>query len=59
MPLQSPLRIIKRWRRYGQRGDLRFVPRITRGVYVLYLLKRGKYRFVYIGSLSTRFKIVA
>ena len=49
MPLQSPLRIIKRWRRYGQRGDLRFVPRITRGVYVLYLLKRGKYRFVYIG----------
>ena len=49
MPLQSPLRIIKRWRRYEQRGDLRFVPRITRGVYVLYLLKRGKYRFVYIG----------
>jgi hypothetical protein len=28
---------------------LRFVPRITRGVYVLYLLKRGKYRVVYIG----------
>ena len=49
MPLQSPLRIIKRWRRYEQRGDLRFVVPITRGVYVLYLLKRGKYRVVYIG----------
>ncbi len=49
MPLQSLLRIIKRWRRYEQRGDWRFVLPITRGVYVLYLLKRGKYRVVYIG----------
>ena len=49
MPNQSLLRIIKRWRRYEQRGDLRFVLPITRGVYVLYQLKRGKYQVLYIG----------
>jgi hypothetical protein len=49
MPPQSLLRIIKRWRRYEPRGDWRFVRPITRGAYVLYLLKRGQYRVVYIG----------
>lgn len=49
MPQQSLLRIIKRWRRYEKRGDWRFVLPVTRGVYVLYLLRREQYRVVYIG----------
>lgn len=49
MPSQSPLRIVKRWRRYEPRGDWRFVLPVTRGVYILYSLKRGQYRVVYIG----------
>jgi len=36
MPKQSPLRIIKRWRRYERRGDWKYLLPITRGVYVLY-----------------------
>jgi hypothetical protein len=36
MPLQSPLRIIKRWRRYEKRGDWTYLPPLTRGLYVLY-----------------------
>jgi hypothetical protein len=36
MPLQSPLRIIKRWRRYESRGVWKYLPKNTRGVYVLY-----------------------
>ena len=49
MPPQSLLRIVKRWRRYEERGEWRIVSSVARGVYVLYLLKRGQYRVVYIG----------
>ena len=38
MPRQSPLRLIKRWRRYESRQNLKpkIIPAVTRGVYVLY-----------------------
>src|SRR5438093_4956520 len=36
MPKQSPLRMIKRWRRYEERGNWKYLLPITRGVYVLY-----------------------
>ena len=53
MPKQSPLRLIKRWRRYEEKGDLRFIPHITRGVYILYRrdenAKPNVYNVVYIG----------
>lgn len=48
MPKQAPLRLIKRWRRYERREE-RFVPPVTRGVYVLYRRKRERYEVVYIG----------
>jgi len=41
--------LIKRWRRYERRGDWRFVLPVTRGIYVLYRLKHGRYEVVYIG----------
>ena len=50
MPKPALLRLIKRWRRYERRGDLRFVLSVTRGVYVLYRLKHGRYEVVYIGA---------
>ncbi len=58
MPKPSPLRFIKRWRRYEERGDWRYLLHITRGVYVLYDAekatrssgnKRKVFRVVYIG----------
>ena len=50
MPRQSPLRTIKRWKRYERRAEWSSVPRHTRGVYVLYR-QRGadKYEVTYIG----------
>jgi len=56
MPEQSPLRLIKRWRRYQPRGQWKGVPPQTRGVYILYD-NRGKgtetYEVVYIGIGGT------
>lgn len=50
MPEQSPLRLVKRWRRYQVRGDWTGVPRQTRGIYVLYRSKGPKRQeVVYIG----------
>ena len=62
MPQQSLLRIIKRWRRYEQRGDWERVPSGTRGLYVLYQVKaddrraiaaKNNYEVVYIGIAGT------
>jgi hypothetical protein len=36
MPKQSLFRLIKRWKRYQSRGELKQVPRRTRGLYILY-----------------------
>ncbi len=36
MPNQSPLRVIKRWKRYVPRENWSQIPKKTRGVYVLY-----------------------
>jgi hypothetical protein len=50
MPRQSPLRLIKRWKRYEERKKWSDVPRNTRGIYVLY--EKGaadNYNVVYIG----------
>jgi hypothetical protein len=50
LPKPALLRLIKRWRRYERRQDLRFVLPVTRGLYVLYRLRRGgEYEVVYIG----------
>jgi hypothetical protein len=51
MPQQSPLRLIKRWRRYQVRGNWTVVPPQTRGIYVLYKETKGTkhYEVVYIG----------
>lgn len=49
MPQQSPLRLIKRWRQYGERETVSDVPPITRGVYVLYREDAGHYEVSYIG----------
>jgi len=49
LPKPALLRLIKRWRRCERRGDLRFVLPVTRGIYVLYRLKDGRYEVVYIG----------
>jgi hypothetical protein len=53
MPKQAPLRLIKRCRLYLPRGQWK-IPRVTRGIYVLYQQKprRGKektYEVFYIG----------
>jgi hypothetical protein len=50
MPQQAPHRTIKRWLRYQTRSQWRFIPRNTRGLYVLYR-KRGadRYETFYIG----------
>jgi hypothetical protein len=50
MPRQSPLRTIKRWKRYEPRAAWATVPKHTRGVYVLYCHKGGeKFEVSYIG----------
>ena len=49
MPQQSPLRKIKRWRKYAERDTVSDVPRMTRGVYVLYKERAGHYDVRYIG----------
>jgi hypothetical protein len=50
MPRQSPLRLIKRWKRYESRNNWRGVPLSTRGVYVLYKeVSDDTYEVVYIG----------
>lgn len=50
MPLQSPLRTVKRWKRYVLRSKWSEVPRGTRGFYVLYVQGRaGYYEVSYIG----------
>ena len=50
MPEQSSLRLIKRWKRYQPRRDLKGVPPGTRGIYVLYRSKGTEiYKVVYIG----------
>lgn len=54
MPKQSPLRLIKRWRRYEQRGQCDFLLPVTRGVYVLYRRTREGYEVVYIGVGGVR-----
>ena len=53
MPKQAPLRLIKRCRLYLRRGEWK-IPRVTRGMYVLYKKKprQGKkktYEVFYIG----------
>jgi hypothetical protein len=54
MPQQAPLRIIKRCRLYQKRGDWKPVPRLTRGIYVLYQeRKKGVFDVVYIGVGGT------
>lgn len=52
MPEQSLLRIIKRWRRYEERGSWGRVPLRTRGFYILYKKRpsrRKVYDVIYIG----------
>ena len=50
MPKQSPLRTIKRWKRYEPRENRAHVPKYTRGVYVLYRNQSAdNYEVVYIG----------
>lgn len=50
MPCQSPLRLIKRWKRYESREKWRDVPLSTRGVYVLYSnVTRIRYDVIYVG----------
>jgi hypothetical protein len=52
MPEQSPLKIVKRWRRYEERGDWSPIPPKTRGFYVLYRQAKKSPEFfevVYIG----------
>src|ERR1700733_3980261 len=54
MPQQSPLRLIKRWRKYAARDSVSDVPRVTRGVYVLYKQHAGQYHVCYIGVAGLR-----
>jgi hypothetical protein len=50
MPQQSPLRIVKRWKRYVPRKHIAEIPRMTRGFYVLYREQPGgHYEVSYIG----------
>lgn len=56
MPKQAPLRLIRRCRLYCNRDtckDIKFIPHITRGVYVLYKDKshgkKKKFKVFYIG----------
>jgi hypothetical protein len=50
VPVQSLLRLIKRWRQYQPRGNWAGVPKQTRGIYVLYKETRErKQAVVYIG----------
>jgi hypothetical protein len=55
MPRQAPLTLIKRCRLYERRGDWKPIPRVTRGLYVLYRARPGAHRHkkifevVYIG----------
>ncbi len=50
MAAQSPLRLIKRWKRYEPRPKWQVLPRDIRGVYVLYDHKGQEiYNTVYIG----------
>ena len=56
MPKQAPLRLVKRCRFYLPRGQWK-IPRVTRGIYVLYPKKprRGKektYEVFYVGVAS-------
>lgn len=54
MPLQSPLRTVKRWQRYVPRLEWSEVPRNTRGFYVLYVKRQGgRYEVSYIGISGT------
>lgn len=47
--MQAPYRIIKRWRRYVERGDWDGIPKWTRGIYVLYKADGDERNVVYIG----------
>ena len=49
MPSQSPLRLIKRWKRYEPREKCGEIPPMTRGVYVLYKRDGEDYNVTYIG----------
>lgn len=54
MPLQSPLRTVRRWQRYVPRSKWSEVPHSTRGFYVLYVKGRGvRYDVSYIGIAGT------
>lgn len=57
MPKPAPLRLIKRCRFYTERGEWKPVPRLTRGVYVLYLKritrKKPIFDVTYIGVGGT------
>jgi hypothetical protein len=58
MPKQSPLCIVKRWKKYvPKEGSSSEVPRMTRGFYVLYKQRtRGHYevRYIGIGGLGSK-----
>lgn len=56
MPQQAPFRLIKRCRLHERRGDWKPIPRVTRGLYVLYRKRapranraRAIFEVVYIG----------
>jgi hypothetical protein len=49
MPKQSLFRLVKRWRRYQLRENVKRTPRHTRGLYVLYRRNADDYEVVYIG----------
>lgn len=51
MPQQSPLRIVKRWKRYLPNTEFNEVPPLTRGFYALYekMKTAGHYEVRYIG----------
>jgi hypothetical protein len=57
MPKPAPLRLIKRCRLYIERGEWKPVPRLTRGVYVLYARritrKKSIFDVTYIGVGGT------
>ena|SRR5215472_6640911 len=60
MPKQSPLRIVKRWKRYRPKEDIHGIPRDTRGFYVLYRKGRGdrwEVRYIGVSGLGERGRI--
>jgi hypothetical protein len=67
MPPQAPLRLIKRWRKRLEKGELaenpKLIPSVTRGFYVLYCAgpKRGRRKtfdvtYIGVGGVSENAK---